>query len=72
MDKEEVLLNKVLDAGSNTIWDEWKKIRESSEEAKKNIRRRWIWELIQNASDCTPEGKKIDIKIEYANNKIIF
>ncbi|WP_274541717.1 hypothetical protein [Staphylococcus felis] len=35
MDKEEVLLNKVLDAGSNTIWDEWKKIRESSEEAKK-------------------------------------
>lgn len=72
MDKEEVLLNKVLDASSNTIWDELKKIRESSEIEKKVIRRRWIWELIQNASDCTPKGEKIDIKIEYYNNQIIF
>lgn len=58
MSIEEVLLNKVLDASSNTIWDELKKIRESSEKDKKTIRRRWIWELIQNASDCTPKGKK--------------
>ncbi|ATX83380.1 hypothetical protein CU084_02575 [Bacillus velezensis] len=48
------------------------KIRESSEIEKKTIRRRWIWELIQNASDCTPKGKKIDIKIDYSNNQIIF
>lgn len=72
MSIEEVLLNKVLDASSNTIWDELKKIRESSEKDKKTIRRRWIWELIQNASDCTPKGKKIDIKIDYSNNQIIF
>ncbi|MGR0119875.1 ATP-binding protein [Bacillus halotolerans] len=72
MSNEEVLLNKVLDASSNTIWDELKKIRESSEIEKKTIRRRWIWELIQNASDCTPKGKKIDIKIDYSNNQIIF
>ncbi|EOO70343.1 hypothetical protein IIC_04785 [Bacillus cereus VD021] len=72
MSNEDVLLNKVLDASSNTIWDELKKIRESSETEKKTIRRRWIWELIQNASDCTPKDKKIDIKIDYSNNQIIF
>ncbi|WP_342431105.1 ATP-binding protein [Neobacillus sp. FSL H8-0543] len=72
MSNEDILLNKVLDASSNTIWDELKKIRESSEIEKRTIRRRWIWELIQNASDCTPKGKKIDIKINYSNNQIIF
>lgn len=72
MSNEEVLLNKVLDASSNTIWDELKKIRESSEIEKKTIRRRWVWELIQNASDCTPKDEKIDINIEYINNKITF
>lgn len=35
MSNEEVLLNKVLDASSNTIWDELKKIRESSEIEKR-------------------------------------
>ncbi|SFX36874.1 hypothetical protein SAMN04487921_104180 [Bacillus altitudinis] len=72
MSNEDVLLNKVLDASSNTIWDELKKIRESSEIEKKTIRRRWVWELIQNASDCTPKDEKIDIKIDYSNNQIIF
>lgn len=72
MSRVEVLLNKVLDASSNTIWDELKKIRESSEIEKKIIRRRWVWELIQNASDCTPKGEKIDIKIDYFNNQITF
>ncbi|MCR8928842.1 ATP-binding protein [Priestia megaterium] len=72
MSEVEELLNKVLDASANTIWDELKKIRESSETEKNIIRRRWIWELIQNASDCTPKDKKIDIKIVYSNNKIIF
>lgn len=72
MSNEVILLNKILDASANTIWDELKKIRESSDLEKKIIRRRWIWELIQNASDCTPKGGKIDIKIEYNNKKIEF
>lgn len=58
MSNEEVLLNKVLDASCNTIWNELKKIRESTETEKKTFRHRWIWELIQNVSDCTPKGKK--------------
>lgn len=72
MSNEDVLLSKVLDASSNTIWDELKKIRESSKIEKRTLRRRWIWELIQNASDCTPKDKKIDIKVDYSNNQIIF
>lgn len=72
MSDKEILLNKVLDASSNTIWDELKKIRESSETEKKTIRRRWVWELIQNASDCTPKDKKIDINIEYSKYEITF
>src|SRR5699024_9239155 len=72
MSNEVILLNKILDASANTIWDELKKIRESSDLEKKIIRRRWIWELIQNASDCTHKGGKIDIKIEYNNKKIKF
>ena len=72
MSNEQILLNKVLDASSNTIWDELKKIRESSVDEKKVIRRRWVWELIQNASDCTPKNQKIDISINYSNNQIIF
>ncbi|MFE4118501.1 sacsin N-terminal ATP-binding-like domain-containing protein [Priestia sp. YIM B13448] len=72
MSNEGVYINKVLDASANTIWDELKKIRESSELEKRTIRRRWIWELIQNASDCTPREKKIDIKIEYTDNQIVF
>ncbi|WP_255309527.1 hypothetical protein [Bacillus wiedmannii] len=35
MSNEDVLLNKFLDASSNTIWDELKKIRESSETEKR-------------------------------------
>ncbi|WP_211656235.1 sacsin N-terminal ATP-binding-like domain-containing protein [Planococcus alpniumensis] len=72
MSNEELLLNKVLDASSNTIWEELQKIKESSETEKKIIRRRWAWELIQNASDCTPKGDKIDINIEYDENNITF
>lgn len=70
--EEELYFSKVLDASANTIWDELKKIRESSEKEKETIKRRWVWELIQNASDCTPNGKKIDIDIRYSGTEIIF
>lgn len=70
--KVEQLLKKTLDASTNIIWNEMKNIRESSDELKKNASRRWIWELIQNASDCTSFGAGIDIKVELLNEKIVF
>ncbi len=67
-----VLLKKVFDAGANTIWSEMRKLRGQPEELKGNIRRRWIWELIQNASDCTKNGGKINIEVLIENNLLKF
>ena len=62
---EQVLLDKVFDAGANTIWSEMKKLRGQAPEQKDNMRRRWIWELIQNASDCAFQGKGVNISVMY-------
>lgn len=56
-----ILLEKVFDAGANTIWSEMKKLRGQAPEQKENTRRRWVWELIQNASDCIPKDGRINI-----------
>lgn len=72
MSHEKLFFKKTLDASSNTIWNELKNIRESTEIEKRIIRRRWIWELIQNASDCTPKDNKVNIKVDYSDNQIIF
>lgn len=62
---EHVLLEKVFDAGANTIWSEMKKLRGQAPEQKDNMRRRWIWELIQNASDCAYPDKGVNISVKY-------
>lgn len=64
-----VLLKKVFDAGANTIWEEMKKLRNKAVEKKDAMRRRWIWELIQNASDCVYNDKKINIDVSVKDNK---
>lgn len=70
---EKVLLDKVFDAGANTIWSEMKKLRGHAPEYKIDIRRRWIWELVQNASDCafhnSDSGSGINIIVNYAEHK---
>ncbi|MCS6130769.1 hypothetical protein DWV13_03715 [Clostridium botulinum] len=68
---DEILLEKVFDAGANTIWSEMQKLRGQAPEQKENMRRRWIWELIQNASDCIPKGGKININISVKDEKIL-
>ena len=62
----------MLISSTGKIWNEQKNIRESSEEKKDEIRRRWIWELIQNASDCTPRDRTINISLEISDNQISF
>ncbi|PIJ98084.1 ATP-binding protein [Lysinibacillus sphaericus] len=61
-----------LNSSTDKIWNELKKIKESSEEKKNEIRRRWIWELIQNASDCTPRDSTINISLEITSDRISF
>lgn len=63
------LLEKVFDAGANTIWREMDNLRKAAPEKKENMRRRWVWELVQNASDCTPKGSKINIEIKFVDKE---
>jgi len=65
-------LEMTLSSSTNKILNELKNIKESSEEKKNEIRRRWIWELIQNASDCTPSNSTINIFLEISDNQISF
>jgi hypothetical protein len=68
-----ILLEKVFDAGANTIWSEMKKLRGKPQEQKDCMRKRWVWELIQNASDCTPIYGKVNININLnADNYLEF
>lgn len=66
-----ILLEKVFDAGANTIWSEMKKLRGQAPEQKENTRRRWVWELIQNASDCIPKDGAININISVHDEKVL-
>ncbi|MDR0140306.1 ATP-binding protein [Metabacillus idriensis] len=61
-----------LNSSTSKIHNELKNINESSEEKKNEIRRRWIWELIQNASDCTPKHSRINITLEITDDEITF
>ncbi|WP_144491992.1 MULTISPECIES: sacsin N-terminal ATP-binding-like domain-containing protein [Bacillus cereus group] len=65
-------LEMALNSSTSKILNELKSIKESSEEKKNEIRRRWIWELIQNASDCTPGDSKINIFLEITGDRISF
>jgi len=62
----------VLNFSAGKIFNELKIITESDEKKKNEIRRRWIWELIQNASDCTPKGSTINITLDISDTKISF
>ncbi|WP_445493113.1 sacsin N-terminal ATP-binding-like domain-containing protein [Niallia sp. 03133] len=61
-----------LNTSTSKIYNELKNIKESDEAKKNEIRRRWIWELIQNASDCTPRDSSINISLEIADGRISF
>lgn len=68
---DSILLEKVFDAGANTIWSEMKKLRGQAPEQKDNMRKRWVWELIQNASDCIPKGGQVNINICLRDDRIL-
>ncbi|WP_144558051.1 ATP-binding protein [Shouchella miscanthi] len=61
-----------MEGSTSKIENELNSINESSETKKKEIRRRWIWELIQNASDCTPKDSKIDIILNITKDSVEF
>lgn len=58
-------------AATNNIFTRIDELRGASESEKKIMRRRWIWELIQNASDCVNQ-KKLSIWIDTTENAMTF
>lgn len=69
--KEEIYKQKTLDAATNMILTKLEELRGDKAENKELKRRRWIWELIQNANDCS-DGKTIDISIDTDDNSVVF
>lgn len=70
-DKTEIYREKMIDAATNLILTKMEELRGDREELKEMKRRRWIWELIQNANDCSG-NKQIDIVIQANNNSVVF
>ncbi|WP_202077561.1 sacsin N-terminal ATP-binding-like domain-containing protein [Caldalkalibacillus salinus] len=70
--KKDKYFEIALNTSTSKIFNELKNIKESSDAKKNEIRRRWIWELIQNASDCTPKDSSINISLEVAYDRISF
>jgi hypothetical protein len=40
--------------------------------ANENMKRRWVWELMQNAKDVAQKNLPVEIKIDLSDNKLIF
>lgn len=70
-EKTEIYREKMIDAATNLILTKMEELRGEREELKSMKRRRWVWELIQNANDCS-ENKPIDIIIQANGNSVIF
>lgn len=66
--KEEIYQVKTIEAAVNTIMTRMDELRNASEEEQNILRRRWIGELIQNASDCMGENEVI-VYIEHGENQ---
>lgn len=66
--RNEIFRKKTLDASTNTIMKRLEALRGASNEDKAKMRRRWIWELIQNAVDSSRESG-VNIWIEYDKDR---
>lgn len=71
MATKDVYKQKTLDSALNTISEKMESIFNDTDINKNRSRRRWVWELIQNASDCF-ENKPVDICINSTDSKVTF
>ncbi|MGY5237995.1 sacsin N-terminal ATP-binding-like domain-containing protein [Clostridium tertium] len=69
--KEEIFQKKTIDAAVNTIMTKMEELNGASDSDKEIMKRRWIWELIQNANDCA-NSEKINIWIKNNENELVF
>ena len=62
MPDNDVYKQKTLDSALNTISEKMEAIFNDTDINKNKNRRRWVWELLQNASDCY-DNKPVDVCI---------
>lgn len=73
MDNQQIKDNLLKNGAASKIYDELKKLRDSSSEDQERSRKRWIWELIQNAVDCCRFDDTIDIVVDFdGSSTLIF
>lgn len=70
-EREKIFEKKTIDAAVNTIMTKMDELYGANDFDKKIMRRRWIWELIQNANDCATLDK-ISIWINSNENELKF
>ncbi|SFL61325.1 Histidine kinase-, DNA gyrase B-, and HSP90-like ATPase [Gracilibacillus orientalis] len=63
--------NMLKNSAAGTIFNELEKLKKSSKEDQNRLRRRWVWELIQNACDCCRDGEQVDITITFNGKSIL-
>lgn len=63
--------NMLKNSAAGTIFNELEKLKKSSKEDQDRLRRRWVWELIQNACDCCRDGEQVDIGITFNGKSIL-
>lgn len=67
----DVYKQKTLDSALNTISEKMEAIFNDTDINKNKSRRRWVWELLQNASDCY-EDKPVDVCINSTDTNVTF
>ena len=72
-DRSKIERKKMIDASTNIIMTRLEELRGASNQEKAKMRRRWIWELIQNAVDSSREsGAKIWVEYDKENDILRF
>lgn len=70
-DTGEIYQRKTIEAAVNTIMTKMDELQGATESGRNAMRRRWIWELIQNANDCANESE-ITILINSSETELTF
>ncbi|MBR8665888.1 hypothetical protein KEG25_21060 [Bacillus paralicheniformis] len=70
-EKDQIFQKKTIEAAVNTIMTKMDELKGANENDKNIKRRRWIWELMQNANDCA-NGNEISIWINSNKNELVF
>ena len=70
-EKNQIFQKKTIEAAINTIMTKMDDLKGANESDKNIMRRRWIWELMQNANDCANKNE-ISIWINSNENELVF